>query len=773
MTDTPNCESDAMATRTALAAAIILIQLAWHAGATTYYVAPNGRNSNGGSTPDAPLQSIQAAVDKMSPGDKCIVGAGVYRESVRIPASDITIEGAAGAEVYVVGTQPIDGWETHDGPIMKAHMPWSMGDLYDGKPGYDQVFVDGIMMVQARTPNIDAVAGETNADGRRPTGGDYPFKAGRPPSDGSLLMPATVALEYPAVGEMTLSDAPGLRRGTDFWKGGIVTFLKNYSSWWWQAAEITGSDGDRIRIDDSQWSYSTPTSGFGVLMGVLGALDAPGEWHRQNDTLYLRPPEGTSLPGALVEAKRRVTAFSAQGQKDITLRNLRIMAASASFSACTSCVIDDCHFRYVSNFNLFDKTEQANSDDYANIDRSDGRKGVFFSGSTNTIIRSSVAYSSGSGVVVGGMNPHYDTKNDRLVFDPSFGTTIENCLIHDVDYSGTYEGGIFVDFAGGCRIRRNTIHRCGRSTINLRHTGGYARGEYAQDIQYNNLHDAMLLSNDGGVVYAYGVASRGTEFAHNWVWNSYSCNEGALLYLDYHGWDWLIHHNVFWLRDGSNPHHLAPDTLRNIAYNNTCVDLTKRAMAEKWRYPGDNDIAASHDNPIDWQFVDTAGFDFRLEQGSPAIDQGRTVVGTNYGDYRDRTYNGILESPITLTDFTGDSPDLGAYEYGLERWIAGHDWGEPLWSYPAVESEIAPVAHSPAAFRARLAIRENVLLLHPQEGGPLSLRLFDVTGRLVLVHHSNQGGVQRVSLESVGAGTYTAQVTAKGRHSSHTVSVLH
>ena len=66
------------------------------------YVAPAGSDANAGTDPAHPLRSIQHAADLARPGDLVSIGAGVYRESVRVEASGsaaapIVFRGAAGA----------------------------------------------------------------------------------------------------------------------------------------------------------------------------------------------------------------------------------------------------------------------------------------------------------------------------------------------------------------------------------------------------------------------------------------------------------------------------------------------------------------------------------------------------------------------------------------------------------------------------------------------------------------------------------------------------
>lgn len=97
----------------------------------TLYVAPWGDDGNPGTDPGAPLATLQEAADRSQPGDRVSVAAGVYRESVTVPASGtaaqpIVFRGAPGAI--------LDG---ADGAIA-AGVPWSgpANGVYSIVPGF-------------------------------------------------------------------------------------------------------------------------------------------------------------------------------------------------------------------------------------------------------------------------------------------------------------------------------------------------------------------------------------------------------------------------------------------------------------------------------------------------------------------------------------------------------------------------------------------------------------------------------------------------------------
>lgn len=64
------------------------------------YVSPDGRNNNDGATPSTPLATIQAALEKATPGTTINLAPGVYREQ------PVTVrDGAPGAPIVVKGPE--------------------------------------------------------------------------------------------------------------------------------------------------------------------------------------------------------------------------------------------------------------------------------------------------------------------------------------------------------------------------------------------------------------------------------------------------------------------------------------------------------------------------------------------------------------------------------------------------------------------------------------------------------------------------------------------
>lgn len=84
---------------------------------------------------------------------------------------------------------------------------------------------------------------------------------------------------------------------------------------------------------------------------------------------------------------------------------------------------------------------------------------------------------------------------------------------------------------------------------------------------------------------------------------------------------------------------------------------------------------------------------------------------------------------ITGQLFTGASPELGACEYGMANWKAGHDRGKPDWEY-SLKDDYASVALAvpPSAFHPRLVVKQHAVVITAEQW---HLTIFDAVGRIV------------------------------------------
>ena len=128
---------------------VFAVLLADSAQGTIYYVSKSGSDSNAGTSTNLSFLTIQKSASVMNAGDTCYILSGTYRETVT-PAhsgtagSPITFAAYPGAIPIVSGADVLNlTWSVYSNSIYQASTAAS----------FRQLFVDGVMMNEARWPN--------------------------------------------------------------------------------------------------------------------------------------------------------------------------------------------------------------------------------------------------------------------------------------------------------------------------------------------------------------------------------------------------------------------------------------------------------------------------------------------------------------------------------------------------------------------------------------------------------------------------------------------
>jgi len=598
-----------------------------HTQAAEYFVAINGSDNNSGSQ-EQPFQTIQKAADLMNPGDTCYVGGGIYRQVVRPMRSGtkgkpIRFEARPGEVVVLSGTEPIQGnFSVHKGRIYKTKV----------REVFDQLFVDGQMMIEARWPNMQF---------------EQRF-------DKNCWATAGKGSEYGQMVDQALA-----KTGID-WTGAVATL--NVGSWQTYRRIVRDHKigGDRFEYERNMPGHveaKRKWEGFDhyYLAGKLEALDVPTEWHldRDSGTLYLWMRDGEIPTGRNIEAKVREYAFEVQERQFIELRGFHFFGATFRFDSCSDCIIDNCHLLYPTWARRFGPAAQ-----------------TLIDGSRNVIRNSSVVFGDGPGVTVTGEH-----------------NTLENCLIHDVDFNAL-DSGHGVSLSGS---DKSTVRNC--MIFNMGSSEGLTVGGHGPSIvEYNHIYNAGLLQSDGGLIQCHGINLNNTVIRYNWVHDHNAFNWGGIgIRGDDLTRNLLVHHNVVW---NCREKGIIAKGDKNRVFNNTClnnpmIDILAPSGAEPFKpfrpkqHPhlldkqNANTTIANNYAPVisgtlKWQkakapplgrmesnyqgehpmLIDPAGRDFRPAPDSPLIDAGKFIT------------------PIT-DGYRGKTPDIGAYESGAQCWLPG------------------------------------------------------------------------------------------------------
>lgn len=615
-----------------------------------YFVSTEGKDSNPG-TCEEPFRTIQHFANMAGPGDTCFVREGTYRETVRpkrsgIRRNPIVYVAYPGERVTLSGTEVLQGdWKLYKDSIYQLQV----------EKDFEQLFVDGEMMVEARWPN-------------------RPFE--------KLWERSTWATSDKGSKYGKMVDAELAKTGID-WTGATATLnvAHQFFTWTRQVTHHTaGSDTFEYPKDmDARLSGTAHIDGhwqndYYYLSGKLEALDSPSEWfyEKSSQTLYLWCPDGENPAEKSVEIKVRDHVFEVQDLDEIHLIGFHFFGATFHFENTVHSLVDGCHLLY--------PTYSRDLTDLAYEPQPAPRTSL--SGSHNTIRNCSLAYTPLSGLVMTGAY-----------------NTLHNNLIHDVCWNGSLRYPA-VSVTGGERpgdrwnpsfIKGNTVYNAGSAGIGFRHQ--------ATQIEYNYVHHVGLMSHDVAAIYTGGDGIAGSVVSYNWVHNCHpeienGKNIGLGIRADDQSRNISVHHNVVWdvgldaiilkgeyhklynntvfhtkpifrfgnsIRLDTEPEPYkawrvdAPlyseQNAHTLVFNNL-VGLIRAEYKKETPFVHASNAFHNHLN-YEPSFKDRDGFDFRPQEGAKTIDAGRALPG--------------------ITDhYLGSAPDVGAYEAGAPNWRPGY-----------------------------------------------------------------------------------------------------
>jgi hypothetical protein len=498
-----------------------------HVAQDALFVAPEGNDQGSGTMTD-PFLTITKCATIAVRGQFCVLRGGTYHESVK-PNSGVTIEPYDGEVVTLDGTDPITDWKSFKGDIYQAKVDLPIDDG-------NQLFVGKEMMTEARWPN------------------------------GTDLFHVNWAIAAPGTSSNKIVDSrlPDLD-----WAGAKIHLWSGTNPFSHQTGVVTQSGRGTLGIDvgqvDTCPSICPAPGGYYYLYGSLAALDSEREWFydSSNGTLYFWAPGGVNPNELDVRVKRRSYAFDLSGRSGVTITDINLFACAIFMdSSSQDNTLDGIEAQYVSHFTSLSPSENSMGGWSMILDHVDN-SGIILDGTANILRNSIIEYSAGNGITL---------KGD--------GNTVENNLIYNVDYIGNYCAGIVIENYTNrttAVVAHNTIHTAGRSTIEF-------LAAVNEDVSYNNLFGGMLLTRDGGEIYACcDQVAYNTRIHHNWIHDTQSLVAGmgsqyslSGIYIDNGSSNFEIDQNVLWNNDygniilngagGTHPEN-------NRVYNNSVPDL--------------------------------------------------------------------------------------------------------------------------------------------------------------------------------------------------------
>lgn len=592
------------------------------------YVSKDGNDSNSG-TQESPYLTISKAASVALPGDVVYIKEGTYEETLS-PANSgtagnpIIFQSFPGDKVIISAMEALSGWTQDSGAIYKTTIPFNSLDqgnfVMNGETALDL----------ARWPNKTNGDGPFDLNTLRNTGG----------SDGSVINNAY----------LTESTIP-----SHDWTGGAVWFYgdKAGSGWIAWKASITSSSSGRVNFNlnkDPDWirTFHAPEDlGDFYLEGVKSALDYKNEWWYDAATqeLFVQLPNGTSPIDGVVQMRRRKETINLKDKSFIEIRNLAVFGGSINLEDSSTWQTND---RTTNNVLYGVSSFYGNHSQGVVTSFNANSPSISMQGQNNTIEKCEIAFNAASGIQVRGNN--HVIKDNR---------------IHDFNFLGSYDAPVVIRGITNTKFLQNEVFNGGRDGINY-------SGEN-NELAYNDISRSNLIADDCALFYTVGK-QLGTEIHHNWFHDAASSGDkkkAAGIYLDNNAEGFSVHHNVVWNTEWSsiqiNWNGKDIDIFNNTLWNGSQVmgawhmDGTEFTNVKVWNNLGsDNNWEPQSDKQNNLTvtssvFVDSESGDFYLNDGSEPIDSGKIIAGITDG-------------------YSGSNPDVGAYEYGNEKWVAGITW---------------------------------------------------------------------------------------------------
>ena len=644
--------------------------------AKTFYVSPNGKDSNRGTAEDQPFQMVQHAVDKMKTGDTLVVLDGIYTGTLKLK-SGITIEAKNPRKAVFSGAERLTGkFEKHSGNIYKIPIDKDV----------ERVFYKDEPMTWAQWPNI------TWAENWQPQ--KKWVKSSKGSGPGKLVCDKFSEL-----------------KGLDLVGG--YCFLRYSKGNSCYSRQIKSFNGKTMDWDDSNF-YSVPFSGEDgrrgspaaiakgkskaevrakfFLAGSLDLLDSAGEWFAEDGMLYLYAPNGVKPKASDVLCKTNdYSIYETAPLSDVTIDGVDFFATSINLKSPQNKKIKfrNVYFTYIGGALLFNDIPQGNK----------AQKPIEVEGSKMRFERCLFAGAQNTALLVGGSL-----------------NVVEQCVFAENNRHANFQSmALRLKPKAAFKIHRNTFFNNCSDAIRFKPAENYDDSVKPQ-ISNNNICNAGMFNSDVSGVYMPNLSQYWTEFHHNWVHNIH----GNGVRLDQAGEKLTVHHNVFW----ASKRGLNIEGFGNFnVYNNTSVlnkepDMMTRNVADKRK--GTGDAVVSNDMsfpPIDdWnvinnlatKLIDRVGpsesgqFSESRKKGTlnperkknasiPIEDRGAiqgNLTGFKQKIFTNGNLNGLNLVPVSKIIKNGASPtekldaegvtDLGtyrgAYDVNDKGWQVGSEW---------------------------------------------------------------------------------------------------
>ena len=573
----------------AVATLFLGVTVATAADQATFYVAPNGSDTNKG-TEDAPFKTITQAqkavraINGTMTGDiSVILREGTYAlpATVNFTEEDggkdghyVRYKAADGENPLITGGMPVTGWAIHD----EKNNIWKAEGV-DGR--FRQLYVNGKKAVRACFPN--AIDAKEKGNG----GFDHDFvRLTKVDSTGRAF---DVSADY----------VKNIKNIEDVeihlmiaWAESILRLEKVQVNG--GTAKLIPKDPERTKLFHRAYPMlgtafmsNPPKQQVFYLENSYDLLDAPGEWYldEKNSVLYYKPRSGENMATANVVAPRLNTMFNVLG------KDTKNKVGYMSFEG-----LNFAHSNYTrpseegfldlqaANFNVDvlpdpgrGNWERLNSNKYL-LWRPDAGFRVenahhflvknctfsqmaatgldFVSGTNDDVIEGNVFYEIGAAGIMLGKFYQDSTTEIHIAYNPkdkdeiSTRDTIRNNLVTNVTNEHQGAVGIGAGYPRYVVIENNEISYTYYSGISLGF--GWTKDQTAMTnnhVNKNNIHHISRLLCDSGPIYTLSNQGTGSEIKENYL-HDYSASKWSdywvlPIYLDEGSSGFVVENNSY------------------------------------------------------------------------------------------------------------------------------------------------------------------------------------------------------------------------------------
>ena len=653
----------------------------------------NGNDSKFNKGNNIPFRTIQRCADELSRGDRhcgtCNILPGTYRENVVIHThsdhSSMQVFVANKTDtVFVSGLQTLEtSWRLYN----RNDNCMYVTNVHPNITSIPQLFYGGKMMVEARWPNLN-VSDVAKASLSRKSW----EKVGVGSVYGKIYSDDIKNLNYSLSGALaTLNVAHQFYTWTRFIEHAIGDDFFTYSK------DLPGLGNFGEHPNGTQWGGKcVGKCNQYFLSGKFEMLDSAGEFFHDNvnNKLYFIPPTATGSsackpPMLDTEYKtRNYTFVGAMNLHGIHIDGINHKGATMKIGNCSNCTF--------TNQKLIFPTYSKEALESNPAGKQQNVPTTAVNGYNILLKNVQLMYTNNNGLIVRGNN-----------------VRVENCLIAWTDWIGSLKYSPLGAIGNHIVITNTTVKYFGNAGIvtGIPNTAPSSPGEPAPvpqpmsnrylEVSYCHIHHGGLIGMDTAALYTGGWNSAGQHWHHNWI---HDATEKCLR-ADDQSANMTVHHNVIFNCGMEPTMDVASATAGlgiilkgdgHIVYANTvfsanytelcmpsCIEPLKSFRKQFPRVmqntrtqifnvaarrdvgypcschnssflhkPGGNTTALFQG--VDLMLQDPHNFNFVPQRNSKLVDSGAIV-------------------PPYTNGHVGIAPDIGAYEYGGEKWVPGYN----------------------------------------------------------------------------------------------------